>query len=285
MITVFTPSYNRKKELNNLYNSLLKQDTNDFEWLIVDDGSSDNTKEHISKLKKEKKITINYYYKENGGKQSAYNYGLNKAKGDIFLCIDSDDVLKENILKTVISDFEAIKDNDDICGVAYIQDYIKKPGEIIGSKFKQDKETENYYNIYYKDKVTGDKLIVLKTDIAKKYPFPMIEKEKFVPEALVFNRLAKKYKLYCRNIFAASKDYLADGYSNKYFDLVKRNPQGNRLYFKELYSFNKSLYTIYGYILFSIYSHINFKTILKEHPAKIRIVLMYLPTLVVSIIR
>ena len=97
MITVFTPSYNRKKELSILYSSLLNQEKDIFEWLIIDDGSSDDTKEYITKLKKEAKIKINYIYKENGGKQSAYNVGLSNAKGDIFLCIDSDDIYSELI--------------------------------------------------------------------------------------------------------------------------------------------------------------------------------------------
>ena len=101
MITVFTPSYNRKNELKKLYDSLLKQDNKDFEWLIVDDGSSDDTGSYIKKIKKDNKININYIYKENGGKQSAYNMGLDKAKGNIFLCIDSDDILKKNILNII----------------------------------------------------------------------------------------------------------------------------------------------------------------------------------------
>ena len=114
MITIFTPSYNREKELKILYNSLLKQNYNDFEWLIVDDGSSDNTKKYIASLKKENKIKINYVYKENGGKQSAYNKGLEETKGDIFLCIDSDDCLKENILKTIADDFKKISSKKSV---------------------------------------------------------------------------------------------------------------------------------------------------------------------------
>lgn len=282
MVTVFTPTYNRRSELEKLYNSLLKQDKEDFIWLIVDDGSSDDTKEYINKIKKDNKININYVYKENGGKQSAYNVGVENTKTDIFLCIDSDDILKPNILKTIINDFKKIKDKHDICGVAYIQDYIKKTNEVIGTEFREDNEYRSYFDIYNTDKVMGDKLIVLKSDIAKEYKFPIIECEKFVPEALVFNRLAKKYKLLCRNIIAASKDYLDGGYSNKYFDLVKRNPKGNRLYFKEAYDFKKSLYNIYGYILFSIYAKYKFRDIVMEHDAKIKVILMYIPVWIIS---
>lgn len=285
MITIFTPSYNRKKELEKLYKSLLKQDIKDFEWLIVDDGSNDDTNEYIEKLKKENKIKINYIYKKNGGKQSAYNVGLKNTKSDIFLCIDSDDILKDNILKLIENDFKKVFKDDDIAGLMYIQSYINNKNEIIGTKFPKNNFVDTYYNIYNKYKVVGDKLIVLKTNIAKKYYFPIIEKEKFIPEALIFNRISLKYKFLCRNIIAAHKEYLADGYSNNYFSLVKRNPLGNALYFKELYYFCPSLYNVYGYILFSIYGKKKFKNIIKYHPAKIKIFFLYFPTLFISIIR
>ena len=137
MITIFTPTYNREKELNNLYKSLLKQDFKDFEWLIVDDGSSDNTKDFIDSIKKDKKIKVNYIYKENGGKQSAYNVGLDNAKGDIFLCIDSDDILTNNALKKINSDFTNIKDNK-IAGIIYLNNYINKKKELVGTPFPSE---------------------------------------------------------------------------------------------------------------------------------------------------
>ena len=113
MITVFTPTYNRKKELSNLYNSLLSQTYKDFEWLIVDDGSKDDTKSLINKFKTEKKIRINYIYKENGGKPSAYNVGLINAKGEIFLCVDSDDIISSDALKIIYDDYKKNYENSN----------------------------------------------------------------------------------------------------------------------------------------------------------------------------
>ena len=112
MITVFTPSYNRANTLPSLYDSLLKQIKTEFEWLIVDDGSSDNTKEYVDALICDNKITIHYIYQKNAGKQAAYNVGLQNAKGDIFLCVDSDDILAENCLKTIENDFSKMNDNN-----------------------------------------------------------------------------------------------------------------------------------------------------------------------------
>lgn len=283
MITVFTPTYNRQNELKKLYQSLLKQNFSDFEWLIVDDGSSDNTKDYINKVIIENLIKINYVYKKNGGKQSAYNLGLKKAKGNIFLCIDSDDILAEGALKKISIDFENI--SDDCAGYAYVQGYISDKKKVIGSKFPNSIKEAYYYDIYGKMKVTGDKLIVLKSTIAKEYPFPMIEGEKFVPEALVFNRIAKKYKLVLSNEIMAYKEYLNDGYSSNYFNLVKRNPNGNALYFKEKYDINPSFYNVYGYILFSIYSNKRFKEIYSGHKAKFKVLLLYFPVKVISKIK
>ena len=285
MITVFTPTYNRKNELKEVYKSLLKQDTKNFEWLIVDDGSKDNTKELIKKLKNEKKIKINYVYKENGGKQSAYNLALEKSKGDIFLCIDSDDTLKINVLKKIKEDFKNIMEDETIAGIAYLQSYISEKKKIIGTEFPNNNMICTYYDIYNKFKVKGDKLIVLKTSIAKKYCFPIIEGEKFVPEALIFNRISKNYNLLFINKIAAHKEYLAGGYSNNYWNLVKKNPKGNALYFQEAYNFDKSLYNIYGYILFNIYAKKTFKDIVKNHPAKFLCICMYIPILIISKMR
>ena len=281
MITVFTPTYNRKKELKQLYNSLLKQNYKDFEWLIVDDGSKDDTKNYIDKIKKEKKIIINYIYKENGGKQSAYNFGLKHSKGNIFLCIDSDDILKTNILFQIATDFEKINTNDKVCGIAYLQSYIKEKKKIIGTRFPKDYMEIDYYSIYNKLGVKGDKLIVLKTEIAKDYKFPIIEGEKFVPEALIFNRISLNYNLLCKNTIAAHKEYLIGGYSDNYFNLVKRNPKGNQLYYKELLKFNSSFYNIYAYILFGFFSNKTFKEIIKESNNKFKVILLLIPTFIV----
>ena len=205
MITVFTPSYNRSDTLKILYNSLLKQSKANFEWLIVDDGSSDNTKEYIDSLIAENKISINYLYKENGGKQSAYNLGLEKASGDIFLCIDSDDILADDALEIIKEDFSKLK-GDDIAGIMYVQGYISDKDKIIGTMFPSDDLKDTYYNIYHKLYVSGDKLIVFKTDIAKKYVFPLIKGEKFIPEALIYNRISLKYKFICKNTLGRSSE-------------------------------------------------------------------------------
>jgi len=283
MVTIFTPTYNRKKELENLYESLLEQTNKDFEWLLVDDGSFDDTKKYIDKLLKKAKININYIYKENGGKQSAYNVGLKNAKGDIFLCLDSDEILNSKAIEIIINDFKNI--SNDVAGYAYNRAYITNKERVIGTKFPTNISKAYHYDIYGKLKVTGDKLMVFKFGIAKEYPFPEIKGEKFVPEELVFNRIAKKYMMGLSNEILSYTEYLPGGYSDNYFALVKKNPKGNALFFKEKYNIKPSFYNVYGYILFSIYSKYEFKRIIKNHPAKIKIILLYIPTLILSKVR
>lgn len=283
MLSVITPTYNREKELKRVYDSLVKQTCKDFEWIVVDDGSTDNTKNEIENLASSNDINIRYFRKENGGKPSAYNKGVEEARGDILFCLDSDDSLTSNAIKTIIDDYNEIKDSNEIAGLVYNCINLEN-NNLVGSELPNN-VIDTYYNIYEKYNVKGDKMQVIKRDIALKYPFPIINNEKFITEALVNNRISKKYKFLYKNDNIKIVEYLENGYSANYFNLVKKNPLSNRLYFKELYYYKKSFYNVYGYILFSIYGKIKFRKILKDHPAKMKVILLYIPTLIVSKIK
>lgn len=280
MLSIITPTYNRANELKRVYKSLLQQSNYNFEWIIVDDGSSDDTKNVVQKFLTKKLLKIKYFYKKNGGKPSAYNLGVEKAKGQILICLDSDDLLVNEAVEIILQDYEKIKNDDNIAGLVY--NCCDLENKMIGTSLPND-TIDTYFNIYEKYKVKGDKLQVIKTKVAREYPFPIINNEKFVPEALINNRISLKYKfLYCDSILK-EVEYLDDGLSNNYFNLVKRNPLSNALYFKELYDMQRrSLYNVYGYVLFCIYGKVSFKDMLKEHKAKLKIILLYLPVLIIS---
>lgn len=278
MISIFTATYNRKKELQGLYESLKKQTYKDFEWIIVDDGSSDNTNEVVENFIKNDDMKIIYKYKENGGKMSAYNKGVELANGDIFLCIDSDDRAVEDSLKIVSEKYEEIKNNNEIAGLAFL-DIDRKNKEIIGTKFPKDALVDTYYNIYNLHKVKGDKSISFKTSVLKNYSFPQLGKEKFVPEAWLFNKICEKYKIICYNIPVLDVEYLEGGYSNNYFKLAKSNPMGQVLYYKELYKLEPTLYNVAAYNMYSIFAKENFVSTIKAHPSKLKAIIMYLPAL------
>lgn len=285
MITVFTPTYNRKNRLKNLYHSLLNQDYNDFEWLIIDDGSTDGTKDYIEKLKSENKMNINYVYKENGGKMSAVNMAHDIAKGEAFITIDSDDELVPDILGTMHNDFTKISKNDSLAGIIYLAAYKNEPEIFIGDKFPKDDIICSYMDFKLKYKISGDKAALWKTDVLRNYKYPIIDGEKFIPDIYLMMKISEKKQVITKNKIVMLVEYLDNGYSNNYFNLVKKNPKGNVLYFKELYKYDKSFYNVYGYILFSLFAKVKFKNILKEHRAKFKIILLYLPTYIIYLLR
>ena len=232
--TVFTPTFNRKELLEKLYKSLQKQTFKDFEWLIVDDGSTDGTKEKVEEFLSEKKLEIKYYFKENGGKQRAYNFATEKANGELFICLDSDDEYVENGLEIILKYWKKYEKNSDIAGMGYLSTYPNR--EIIGSSFPEKEMISTQFEIYNKYGVKGDKGLMFRTEIIKKYKFPVFEDEKFVTEAVVYNRICEKYKMVYVNEKIEIKEYQEDGLTAKYNNLLLKNPKGQALYHNEINS-------------------------------------------------
>ena len=232
--TVFTPTFNRKELLEKLYESLQKQTFKDFEWLIVDDGSTDGTKEKVEEFLSEKKLEIKYYFKENGGKQRAYNFATEKANGELFICLDSDDKYVENGLETILKYWKKYEKNTDIAGMGYLSTYPNR--EIIGSSFPEKEMISTQFEIYNKYGVKGDKGLMFRTEIIKKYKFPVFEDEKFITEAVVYNRICEKYKMVYVNEKIEIKEYQEDGLTAKYNNLLLKNPKGQALYHNEINS-------------------------------------------------
>ena len=232
--TVFTPTFNRKELLEKLYKSLQKQTFKDFEWLIVDDGSTDGTKEKVEEFLSEKKLEIKYYFKENGGKQRAYNFATEKANGELFICLDSDDEYVENGLEIILKYWKKYEKNSDIAGMGYLSTYPNR--EIIGSSFPEKEMISTQFEIYNKYRVKGDKGLMFRTEIIKKYKFPVFEDEKFITEAVVYNRICEKYKMVYVNEKIEIKEYQEDGLTAKYNNLLLKNPKGQALYHNEINS-------------------------------------------------
>ena len=188
MITIFTPTYNRKKTLPKLYESLKNQNDKDFEWLIVDDGSNDGTDKLIEEYQKENILNIRYFYKENGGKQRAVNLGVEKSQGEYFFIVDSDDFLSFDAVSKIKEYALSLPKN--FGGMVFRKINIKE------KNYDKIKFTEKYLDtnpidIVFKYNILGDKGEIFKTEVLKKYPFPEIEGEKFVPEGYIWNRIGK----------------------------------------------------------------------------------------------
>lgn len=213
MITIFTPTYNRAYILPVLYESLKKQTCKNFEWLVIDDGSKDNTKELVNRwIETEENFNIRYYEQPNGGKHRAINYAVNLAYYDWFFIVDSDDYLKDNAIELVESWTTTINGKDDFAGVAGLKCY--KNGELIGQTPKLS--TDGYIDATNLERarfyLNGDKSEVYKTKILKKYPFPEFNDEKFIEEASVWIAIAADgYKIRWFNVPTIVCEYLEDG--------------------------------------------------------------------------
>ncbi|WP_318489725.1 glycosyltransferase family 2 protein [Photobacterium leiognathi] len=238
-ITIFTPTYNRSEKLKRLYESLVIQEYSNLEWLIVDDGSSDDTKEVVRQLSLENKIIINYYYQENAGKQVAYNTAIDSAVSDIFICIDSDDYLLIDALNKLTRIFKSkVINNNSCCGVVFLDSSLN--GTIIGTVLPSNVEYCKLYDLYKIHGVCGDKGIAFLTNVIKKYRFPIQESEKFITESLLYNRINQQYEFYCLNEILEVRDYQENGLSSKYNMLLIDNPKGASLYYKERSSLIRS---------------------------------------------
>ena len=215
MVTVFTPTYNRAYRLPMLYESLKRQTSPDFEWVVVDDGSSDNTEELVESWKKEcNKFAIIYRKKENGGKHTAINVGVPLAHYEWFMIVDSDDFLRDDAIEKVC---EWTKNLDDtsIAGVSGTKCY-KDLSTIGGEPKISGKYIDCYNNQRRKYKLWGDKAEVYRTEIMKKYPFPVFEGEKFLSEGLIWDRIAMDgFKVRWYDYPLVVCEYLEDGLSAK----------------------------------------------------------------------
>lgn len=233
MISIITPTYNRAHLLGRLYDSLCKQSTKCFEWIIVDDGSTDNTKHLVSKFL-QGDLDITFYSKDNGGKHTALNIGIDKAKYPYIFIVDSDDMLPEHSISIIIDKINIISQRDDfeeisgVCGIKCLFD-----GTDTGNQ-KYDDMICNYLDFRYKLKISGDKAEVFKTDILRKFKFPEFNGEKFCPEALVWNRIATHYDMlfFYENIYFC--EYQVDGLTDKIYEVRKKSPNATLLYYKEL---------------------------------------------------
>lgn len=232
-ITIFTPAYNRANLLPRLYSSLKELPNNNFEWIIVDDGSTDETKEVISSYIDDSKFPIYYFYQKNQGKHIAINNGLEKAKGELFFIVDSDDFLPSNSLDIVEENYSFIKDKSDIVSLVG-RIYFENRENF---KFPFENLTETSFEVS-KNYSLGDVAEVYKTTVLKKYKFPKFEGEKFCTEALVWNRISKKYKQYYFNEIIYNREYQDGGLTSNYWKLLLNNPNGSLLYFKELLHFS-----------------------------------------------
>lgn len=268
LISIVTPTFNRAHTLTELYSSLCLQNGDDiselFEWIVVDDGSTDNTSELISSFTCESKVRIKYLQKDNGGKHSALNLGLKKADGEWIIIVDSDDVLHEDAMSIIRDDILNVSpyELDKISGIIYPK--YNFSGELIGDLFSDCKllTSEKICGI------RGDKLRVIRLDTMLQYPFAEINGERFLTESYVWNPISDCLPLKCLNRIVYFSDYLVDGLTNNYQELLRRNSKGTLLFVKENLKLNNLGLNLYKQACFhyrSIHSFRNSTSLLFEY--------------------
>lgn len=238
MITVFTPSYNRKNTLLRLYESLKRQTVKEFQWVIVDDGSSDGTKELIADFIREKIIEITYEFQKNSGKMRAVNRGVQLAQGEYFFIVDSDDYITDECIEVIIKEAKNLPEN--LGGMIFRKIDITS-GKITGKPYPEYRIDSSPIEIVYKLGITGDKAEVFKTNILKKNPFKEFEGEKFIPEASVWIKIGEEYKMRYIDKGIYFFEYLEDGYTKNFNTLMKKNPNGFEFYYREMLKYNLPL--------------------------------------------
>lgn len=223
-LTIFTPAYNRAHTLPRTYKSLLSQDCKDFIWLVVDDGSQDNTAELVRQWQaQDNGFEIQYIYKENGGMHTAHNTAYENIHTELNTCIDSDDRLASGAVSKIKAAWEQMRDRGYAGLIALDSDF---EGHIIGKGFP-DNLRETTLGGYYAQGGSGDKKLIYRTDIITSVPpYPVFEGEKYVGLVYKYTLIDQKYKLGVLNDVICEVEYQADGSSGTMWKQYLKNPKG-----------------------------------------------------------
>lgn len=288
LVTILTPTYNRAHTLPRVFNSLQKQTFKNFEWLVIDDGSTDDTFLLIEQFKKHADFTIRYYYQENKHKFLTFFKGIDLAQGKYFSPLDSDDALPKNSMKMLVDTWENISDKDNIVFVSTLcEDQF---GNIVGDKFPKSPLICTIFDMRYKYQIKGDKWGMGKTEIYKKLKlnFENLSGKGFIPEGVFQFQFDKLGFHYCVN--KVSRIYYRDendnqSLANQFYDdknafgLAENYKAFLNTYSSKLWTHPKTIIrNIGGYLKFSQKDNRSFRTIfseVKSSEIKILVILLY----------
>ena len=241
LITVLTATYNRAHLLPDLYQSLCRQTSKAYEWVIIDDGSEDGTKELVSKwLQKDNGFTIRYSFVLNGGKNRAINFGVKQVETPFTMIVDSDDYLTDDAIEYLTEKLDDIISEEILAGIAGLRG-ISKDESLNKLDFKRDSYVLAN-NLERKDYgLDKDACEVYRTDLLRSHPFEVWEGEKFVPEEIVWNQLALEgYSLRWYNRVTCIVRYQEEGLTKGSWELLKKNPMGYASLYRQRIGLSKS---------------------------------------------
>lgn len=278
-ITVFTPTYNRGHILERAYKSLLNQTCKNFEWVVVDDGSTDNTRVLIDNWKKEADFTIVYIYQENKGRFAAFNNGKQYFNGELMAPLDSDDIFKDNCVQRLVETWESLgKKKKTTSGILA---YMETPsGEILGTEFPKSIEYAELYLLPDKYKVKGDKLQVVRSDLIKRFEYKVYEGEKFGGDNILYFKINEIFPEYLLKEKLAIREYLPDSITNNLLKYHLQSKRGMRDHYydclvHEHYNYLRIIKHVIGYIAYSKLINVNTIEIVKQSPKKALTFIMF----------
>ena len=222
-LTIFTPTYNRASTLHLCYESLCRQTCKDFMWLVIDDGSTDNTRELVEGWRKEGKIPIRYFYQENQGMHGAHNAAYRLIDTELNTCIDSDDYMPDDAVEKIVS-FWKQHGSKEVAGIIALNTYFD--GKLIGTKFPSGMSRTTVGG-FYNYGGRGDKKLIYRTEVINSYPeYPLFKGEKYVSLGYKYELIDQDYELLTMNEPVCCVNYMPDGSSMNMYRQYIRNPQG-----------------------------------------------------------
>lgn len=268
-LTIFTPTYNRAHLLHNLYKSLCQQTNKDFTWLIVDDGSCDNTKSLVTQWQQKNEIDIKYVVQHNGGKHVAHNYGVKLCDTELFFCVDSDDRLTKDAVETIKKYWEETSKSGKVGQIMGFctrrRNLIKELDYKCRDNWPKSNQLIFLQELYPKYHYDGETGLIWITKELKKYAFPVVKNERFVTEIVLYYQFKKKVLVKPDRFYEFA--YQPDGYTMEGLKLMVNNPIGTacmlRVFYLTAPSFINKLKADLKYYGWLHYFHISTDTIEK----------------------
>jgi glycosyltransferase involved in cell wall biosynthesis len=283
-ITIFTPTYNRCATLPRLYASLQEQSSKNFEWLIIDDGSTDGTAELVAEWQRTNaEFPIVYRWKPNGGKHTAHNLSLTLARGRYFAIMDSDDWYAPDGIKVLKDHWDRL--GEDYVNYSNVEGLCAHPdGSLIGSRYPTDIFDSDNFSITYQRDKSGDTAGMYRLDVLKEFPFPNDENT-FITEGLIWNRIANQYKTRFINVIIGFKEYLQIGLTNRTLRSKLKTAKYSCLYTREILVTKNNipaklwLRLQLNYIRYALHSGIPIRQQFREAPSRLYFIIFFIPGL------
>ncbi len=264
LITIFTPTYNRASLLPRMYESLINQTNKKFVWLVVDDGSTDNTSSIIHNWVEEGKIDIKYIFQENAGKMKAHNRGVRECQTELFMCLDSDDYLSKDCIEQIYFHWGKYRENPQVSGMVANK-------KILGQNLSSfpTVELSTLHDLQKNNKM--ETALAFRTEILRNYQFPELDNEKFISEKIVYDQLDQKYVLGVVPECWMICEYRNDGYTVNMKSILINNPKGWMLNEKQRYDLygnclKSKIRIMSTYICASLFAGNKFKEIVYMSP-------------------